>query len=98
MSHLLHHVNELISVVKECYRTLRSGGIILNRYGATEHIRDDPEHRFFPEAVECDEARTPTMEQVEGWFRIAGFKEVSSETIIQQSYRSNEERLKKTKL
>ena len=98
MSHLLHHVNELISVVKECYRTLRSGGIILNRYGAIEHICDDPEHRFFPEAVECDEARTPTREQVEKWFRAVGSKEISSETIIQQSYRSTEERLKKAKL
>jgi len=98
MSHLLHHVDEPLSVVKECYRILKPEGTILNRYGAIENIRDDPEHRFFPEAVELDEARIPTIKQVEKWFRDAGFNDVSSETIAQQTYRSAEEILRKAEL
>ena len=98
MSHLLHHVDNPIKVVKECYRILRPNGIILNRYGAIEHIRDDTEHRFFPETLEIDEARIPTIKQVEEWFRGVGFNDVSSETILQQTYRSAEEILERTKL
>jgi len=98
MSHLLHHVDEPLKVVKECYRVLRPGGVILNRYGAIEHIRDDPEHRFFPETIQLDEARVPSVEQVEKWFMSVGFTEVSSETVVQQTFRSAEERLRKAEL
>jgi len=98
MSHLLHHVDEPLSVVKECYRILKPEGTIFNRYGAMENIRDDPEHRFFPEAVELDEACIPTIKQVEKWFRTAGFNDVSSETIAQQTYKSAEEILRKAEL
>ena len=65
MSHLLHHVDKPIKVVKECYLILRRNGTILNRYGVIEHIRDDPEHTLFPETLEIDEARIPTIKQVE---------------------------------
>lgn len=97
MSHLLHNVDEPLKVVKECYRVLRLGGILLNRYGAIEDIREDPEHRFFPGTIELDEVRTPTV-KVEKWFRTAGFRDVSSETIAQQTCRSVEERLRKAEL
>ncbi len=97
MSHLLHHVDDAYGVIGKCFRILRPGGILLNRYGAMEHICDDPEHRFFPETTELDKARTPTIEQVESWFRGVGFDPVSSETIVQQAYASAEERLRKVK-
>lgn len=98
MSHLLHHLDEPLDVVRECYRILRPGGVILNRYGPMEDIRDDPEHTFFPGSVEIDEGRTPTIEQVEDWFRVSGFNGVSTEAIVQQTYRHAEERLRKAGL
>ena len=98
MSHLLHHLDEPLDVVGECYRILRPDGVILNRYGSMKDIRDDPEHRFFPGSVEIDEARTPNIEQVEEWFRVAGFNETSTEVIVQQTYRSAAERLRKAGL
>lgn len=98
MSHLLHHVDEPLQIVKECYRVLRPNGTILNRFAAIEHIRDDPEHRFFPETLEIDEARIPTIKQVEEWFKVVGFNDVSSEMVLQQTYRSAEEVLEKTSL
>ncbi len=98
MSHLLHHLDEPPDVVRECYRILRPGGVILNRYGPMEDIRDDPEHTFFPESIEIDEARTPTIKQVEEWFGTAGFSDVSTEAIVQQTYRFAEERLRKAGL
>ena len=98
ISHLLHHVDEPSDVIKECYRILKPDGVIFNRYGPIEHIIGDPEHVFFPVTIEIDESRTPTIEQVENWFRNAGFNKVSSETISQRTYKSAEERLKKAEL
>lgn len=98
MSHLLHHVDEPLNVIKECYRILKPNGTILNRYGAIENIRSDVEHTFFPETLEIDEARIPSISQVEEWFNNAGFDIISSETILQRSYKSTEEILERTKL
>jgi SAM-dependent methyltransferase len=94
MSHLLHHLDEPLEVLRECYRVLRPGGVILNRYGPMEDIRDDPEHRFFSGSVDIDEARTPTVKQVEEWFRVARFNDISTEVIAQQTYGTAEERLR----
>jgi ubiquinone/menaquinone biosynthesis C-methylase UbiE len=57
ISHLLHHIDDLMAVIAESFRVLRKGGIIINRYAPIEHLIGDPEHSFFPEAVEIDEAR-----------------------------------------
>lgn len=85
MSHLLHHLDRPFELVERCFRLVKPGGILFNRYGAMEHIRTDPEHTFFPRARELDEARTPTVNQVETWFRKAGFADVGSETVAQQT-------------
>jgi ubiquinone/menaquinone biosynthesis C-methylase UbiE len=98
MSHLLHHVADPRAVVGECHRVLRQGGTLLNRYGALENIQDDSEHRFFPEALPIDEARTPSLREVEAWFAGAGFVDVSSTTIYQQTYESGKERLERARL
>lgn len=63
-----------------------------------ENIRTDPVHTFFPETIELDETRTPTIEQVEEWFHVSGFTEVSTETIRQQTDRSDFEVLEKAEL
>ena len=97
ISHLLHHVDSPLQVVRECHRVLGPGGVLLNRYGALEDL-DDPEHIFFPEAMEIDKARGATKAQVEDWFREAGFGNVSSETIVQRTYLTAEERLRAVSL
>lgn len=97
MFHLLHHVDKPLNVVKECYRVIKPNGKIINRYGPIEDIRDDPEHTFFPGALEIDETRTPTVKQVEDWFRAVGFRNILSSTLIQQSNTSAEERLERVK-
>ncbi len=95
MSHLLHHTDDPLAVIKECHRILMKDAIILNRSGAIEHIRDDPEHRFFPGTLEIDEARTPSIRQVEQWFAHCGFHDVVSISVVQQTYRSAEARVMK---
>jgi len=86
MSHLLHHVDSPLTVLTECYRVLAPCGVILIRYGAMDQIRDDVEHRYFPQVSDIDEPRTPTRELTERWLRDAGFVDLSSEEIVQQTY------------
>jgi ubiquinone/menaquinone biosynthesis C-methylase UbiE len=98
MSHLLHHVEKPLNVMRECYRILKPNGIILNRYGAIENIRNDVEHMFFPETLEVDEARVPSINQVEEWFSNAGFESVSSENVLQRTFKSAEEIVERIRL
>lgn len=94
MSHLLHHVDSPALVIRECFRVLSPGGVILVRYGAIEQVRHDVEHTFFPETVAIDEARAISLDMVETWLRKAGFSGVVSEQIIQRSFENAEAHLR----
>jgi SAM-dependent methyltransferase len=93
MSHLLHHLISPIAVLKECRRVLTESGVVANRYGSIEQIRDDVEHRFFPEALAFDEKRTPCANQVERWMKEAGFSTVVTVDVVQQTFETAEARL-----
>lgn len=97
MSHLLHHIDAPLKVLGECYRVLKPGGVLLNRYGALEDF-NDPEHVFFSEVIEIDKERCATKSQMENWFTMTGFSRVSSKTITQQTYQKAEERFEAVKL
>jgi len=93
MSHLLHHLDNPFCAITEGYRVLRPEGIIMNRYGALEHLGDSPEQRFFPGVREIDEARTPTTSQIEQWFAAAGFTAVESQSVKQRTFATPAERM-----
>lgn len=63
-----------------------------------EQIRDDVEHTFFPECIDIDEQRTPTVALVESWLKSAGFVDRVSEEIVQQTYRSGFEHLEAARI
>lgn len=98
MSHLLHHVDFPLTVIKECRRILNDSGVILIRYGAIDQIRDDVEHTFFPETLPIDEERTPTIKDTEQWLHDAGFTRVITIESIQQTYTSGVAHLEAAKL
>ena len=93
VSHLLHHVDSPPQVVSECWRVLKSRGVLLVRYGAIEHIRGDVEHTFFPEVLAIDEARTLSVPTVEDLLREAGFSGIVSEEVVQQTCQTGAARL-----
>jgi len=88
-SHLFHHVDSPLRVLRECRRMLRNPGVMLVRYGAIEHNRNDVEHTFFPETLAIDEARIPGVRTVESWLTNTGFAGVRSKEVVQQSYETS---------
>ena len=93
LSHLLHHVDSPEKVISECRRVLTDSGVILIRYGPIEYILGDVEHTFFPETLDIDEPRTPSVGTVEKWLRNAGFSGIITEEIVQKTYESGEAHL-----
>lgn len=98
MSHLLHHLDDPGAVIAGCLRVLRPVGTLLVRYGAMEQIRADVEHTLFPEVLEIDEARTPSVQDVERWMTEAGFGSVESIEIAQETYPDGESHLEAIKV
>jgi ubiquinone/menaquinone biosynthesis C-methylase UbiE len=98
MSHLLHHVDYPRQVLSECRRVLASPGVVLIRYGAIEQIRNDVEHTFFPEVLDIDTSRTPTVKIVEGWLAEAGFQNIISQEIVQKTFETSAAHLDMAKL
>jgi ubiquinone/menaquinone biosynthesis C-methylase UbiE len=98
MSHLLHHCDNPDKVVRECFRVLSSQGIILVRHGAIEQIKEDPEHTFFPEALALDKARIYSLRRLENCLIKAGFLNIVSEEITQQTYRSAADHLERVRI
>jgi ubiquinone/menaquinone biosynthesis C-methylase UbiE len=93
MSHLLHHCEKPISVIRECRRVLTEGGALVIRYAGIEQIRDDVEHTFFPETLHIDKARIFSVKQMEKCLRENGFYDLVTEEIVQQTYATAEAHL-----
>jgi len=94
-SHLLHHLDQPRAMIDRCLRFLKPGGIFVNRYGAMDCIEGDPEHTFFPSVTALDAARTPTVRQVEEWVSNAGFVDVGSNSVVQQTDMTAAERVRR---
>lgn len=98
MSLMMHHVRDHPAAFKSVWQILRPGGVLLIRQGTLEQILNDAMHRFFPETIGVDLARTPMRSEIEQWLREAGFAEVEIELIRQKSAQSSEQVLEEFRL
>lgn len=94
MSNLLHHFNNPLDVIEQCVRVLKPGGLLINHYGALEDIINDPDHKFFNEAIEFDVRRVPARIQMEYLFKTALLDKVQSEKKTFKLCNSSQERIK----
>lgn len=90
ISHLLHHIDDPVLVLNEAGRILASPGVIFLRYGSMEQIEHDIVHAFFPETLEIDRVRTPSVSTVETWLKEAGFRNITTQEIKQQTWKTPE--------
>lgn len=98
MSHLLHHCDDPDKVIRGCRRVLKAAGVVLVRHGCIEQIRNDAEHTFFPETLTVDKARIFSLPRMESCLKAAGFSNITSEEIIQQTFPSGTNHLERVRL
>jgi ubiquinone/menaquinone biosynthesis C-methylase UbiE len=98
MSLMMHHLQDHLGMFRRVLGLLRPGGVFLVRQGTLEQILNDAMHRFFPETIGVDLARTPMRLQIEQWLRQAHFAEVEVELIKQKSAESSEQVLDELRL
>ncbi|HUV04928.1 MAG TPA: methyltransferase domain-containing protein [Armatimonadota bacterium] len=95
MSLLLHHVDDMRRVLRECCGILRPGGVCLIRTSGHDDIHTMPVYRFFPRAWEIDRNRLPEIGVIEQGMLRAGFGRASHEKVTQELVSSTEEYLDK---
>jgi ubiquinone/menaquinone biosynthesis C-methylase UbiE len=93
ISHLLHLVDDPERVISECYRVLKKGGLIIDRYTSLEDNLREPERKLFPELADLDTGRIPTQSQVESWLVAARFNGVDTRHLQVPTYADGAERL-----
>ena len=90
-SFFLHHVPHhwRLRAIKECHRVLTKGLLIIvsRSYALMETSQIV---RFFPEVLEIDKERFPSISEICEWLERAGFTDIGSEVVKDDPYRVDE--------
>jgi SAM-dependent methyltransferase len=81
MSLLLHQLAEPARAVAEAFRVLRRPGMLVVRTVLPDDAAARVPFRFVPRLAEAQAALMPSLEDVAGWTRAAGFAEVRSRRV-----------------
>jgi ubiquinone/menaquinone biosynthesis C-methylase UbiE len=80
---VIHHIKHINALIKECYRVLKDGALILI---TSSHDQIDDLHPiikdFFPSLIEMDKRRFPEVTKLDYFFENAGFKSIRHEELI----------------
>jgi ubiquinone/menaquinone biosynthesis C-methylase UbiE len=83
---VIHHVTGIESFIREAFRVLRSGGVLCIATDSEWTIRKrNPLSVYFPETVEKELARYPSIELLQSAMRREGFSAVEQE-IVEMPY------------
>jgi SAM-dependent methyltransferase len=81
MSLVLHQVADKARVLKESFRVLRRPGVAVVRTVMPEDAAERIPFRFFPTLAELQAVQMPSVDEVFGWARAAGFDPVHDRTV-----------------
>jgi ubiquinone/menaquinone biosynthesis C-methylase UbiE len=98
LSLVLHQLADPTAAVREAFRVLRPGGLVLVRTIAPEDaVRRVPE-RYLPAMAAADAARLPPVDEVTSWLDEAGFADIAVERHLREKRLSldDEERALRT--
>jgi len=79
-----HHFDDPLLVARECRRVLRDDAVVVLRTGTRERIPFYPYVDFFPESRPIMEDCLPTTAFACEVFEAAGFRNVSSDVVVQK--------------
>ena len=82
MSLVLHQLDDRERAVAEAYRVLRHGGRLLVRTVLAADAAARVPFRFVPALAEAQAALMPSLDEIAGWARAAGFAEVRSRRVL----------------
>ena len=95
MSQVFHHLTEPQRALQEIGRVLTPAGYLAIRNGTREHNRDLAWLKFFPEAFDIEEKRTPSKQELKESVCNQAFVMISQHTIYQLFASSYEEYFEK---
>lgn len=95
MSQVFHHLVRPEQALREINRVLTSAGYLAIRNGTREHNKELEWLRFFPEALEIEDKRTPSQQELEELVCGQSFELISQRTVYQLFAASYDEYLEK---
>jgi ubiquinone/menaquinone biosynthesis C-methylase UbiE len=95
MSQVFHHLTAPQTALREINRVLAAAGYLAIRNSIREHNKELDWLRFFPEAIEIEEKRMPSRQELKESVSKQSFKLISQRTIYQLFADSYEEYFEK---
>jgi len=76
-AYVIHHIKNSNALIRECYRVLNNGALILitSSHGQIENLHPALKD-FFPSLVELDKGRFPEVTELDDFFQSAGFRNI----------------------
>ena len=80
---VIHHIENRMALIRECYRVLNDGALILitSSHDQIENLHPVIKD-FFPNLIEIDKRRFPELTELDDSFESAGFKSIKHEDLI----------------
>jgi ubiquinone/menaquinone biosynthesis C-methylase UbiE len=98
LSFVIHHIKNRLDLIKECYRILNGGALILV---TSSHEQIEGTHpvikEFFPSLIEADKRRFPEIPELDNFLHRAGFKDIRHEELVVSKISIDREYLEKVR-
>ena len=80
---VIHHIKNTRALIRECYRILNNGALIII---TSSHVQIENLHpvlrNFFPSLVELDKKRFPKLTELDALYQSAGFKSIKHKELV----------------